>query len=38
MNNTYIYFDLYELNVDLTYVYISTHKAMSSNKNRLEIN
>mgnify|MGYP000017645835 CR=1 FL=1 len=32
MNNTYINNHLYELNVDLTYVYISLHKEVGSNK------
>jgi len=30
MNNTYINNHLYELNVDLTYVYISSHKGIGS--------
>lgn len=32
MNTTHINHYLYEPNVDLTYVYISSHKKVSSNK------
>ena len=38
MNNTYINFNLYELNVDITYVYISTHRVVGGNKDKSVIN
>ncbi len=32
MNNTHVNYPLYEPYVDLTYVYISSHKEVGSNK------
>ncbi|OGE42141.1 hypothetical protein A3B45_00605 [Candidatus Daviesbacteria bacterium RIFCSPLOWO2_01_FULL_39_12] len=37
MNNTYINFHLYGLNVYLTYVYISTHRELGISKNYLRL-